>query len=225
MKKLEMNNRVLLTVFWLVLMGAACVSAETKQRTDKPFVVFKGQAQLFLDDELVASKENVVRVWHKLRKHPNNPLIQKSGLEDYTFLFGNVLREPEPNEGGGPIFRMWYFAAGNYVDGKGQSWVAYATSKDGLKWEKPKLGLYDIGGSNQNNAVWMLNGYRIAGLEGVIKDPNPRVPDDERYKMVFMGIKDEKNDRAKQYAMVVSPDGIIWKLHGIYNPIFAKNFL
>lgn len=209
--------RVLLVVFWVALIAAIDVRAETKPESRDAFVVVKGQAQLFLDDELVASKENIKRVWHKFKKHPKNPLIQKSGIEDNTYLFGNVLREPDPNQGGKVIFRMWYYACGNCATGTCSGWVGYATSDDGLNWKKPKLGLYEIGGSRENNAVWMPKKYRFGGLEGVIKDPNPNIPDDERYKMVIMGIGYENEVRTKQYLMVVSGDGILWRLHGIYH--------
>lgn len=204
--------------FLSVSMIAMALFVFAEGKADKVFVAPKGQAQVFLDDELIASKENISRVWHKLRKHPNNPLIQKSGLEHCTFLFGTVLREPDPVRGGEPIFRMWYFAAGNYVDGKGMTWVAYATSRDGIRWQKPKLGLYDIGGSKENNAVWMPDGWQLGGLSGVVKDPNPDVPKSERYKMVIMAAGHENDKRIKRYLMAVSDDGIHWKRHGFYNP-------
>ena len=73
-----MNFKVLSIVFLLILAGMIFMPAKTKAEHCGAFVVPKGQTQAFLDDELIASKENVVRVWHKLNKHPNNPLIEKS---------------------------------------------------------------------------------------------------------------------------------------------------
>ena len=32
--------------------------------------------------------------------------------------------------------------------------VSYAESEDGIHWEKPKLGIIDVGGSKQNNVVF-----------------------------------------------------------------------
>ena len=84
--------KTLLVILCTVLTATAAVPAETNQAQDKSFVVPKGQAQLFLDDELVASSKNVTRVWHKLHKHPANPLMVKSVPEKQLFLFGTVLQ-------------------------------------------------------------------------------------------------------------------------------------
>jgi len=97
----------------------ACSSTVRCADTTGRFTIPKGQSQLFLDDQLIAEKNNVTRVWHQLRKHPSNPLMLKSGSEEAIYLFGTVLRESNPIVGGNPIFRMWYYAAG-----KGITWIA-----------------------------------------------------------------------------------------------------
>jgi hypothetical protein len=168
----------------------------------------EGQAQLFLDDESLAETHGVTRVWHPLRKHPRNPLILKSGPEDILFIFGTVVREPDPATGGEPIFRMWYYAAR-----EGLTWVAYATSRDGLSWEKPQLGLIEIAGSRANNAVFCPEGWRVIGLSGVV--PDPEAPEDERYKLM---IPADKGEDDKAYLRAVSPDGIHWTLRGAFRP-------
>jgi len=76
------------------------------------FSVPKGQSQLFLDDQWIFEKNNVTRVWHRFQKHPSNPLILKSKLEEALYLFGTVLMDSDPDVGGEPIFRMWYYASG-----------------------------------------------------------------------------------------------------------------
>ena len=43
--------------------------------------------------------------------------------------------------------------------------ICYATSKDGIHWEKPDLGLVEYNGSQRNNIVW-----RGPHGAGVIKD-------------------------------------------------------
>ena len=176
-----------------------------------PFSVPKGQSQLFLDDQLVAEKRNVTRMWHCLSKNPSNPLMLKSGPEDGLYLFGTVLREPDPAAGDEPIFRMWYYAVG-----KGTTWTAYARSRDGLNWEKPELGLVELDGNRANNAVFCPQGWRLIGLAGVIKEPNPQVKENERYKLMAAARNIETEQKA--YLLAVSPDGFRWTLQSTFTP-------
>ena len=44
--------------------------------------------------------------------------------------------------------------------------TAYAESKDGIHWEKPDLGLFEIGGSRNNSAIWMGPGANMAPFKG-----------------------------------------------------------
>ncbi len=187
------------------------ITAVSAQEKMNEFIVPKGQAQLFLDDQLIAEKHNVTRVWHHLRKHPSNPLMLKSGTEEAIYLFGSVLREFDPTVGGEPIFRLWYYASG-----KGVTWTAYAMSHDGLNWEKPELGLVEIDGSRANNAVFCPRGWRPLGLAGVIKDQNPTVKEEERYKLMTAARHLETEQKA--YLLAVSPDGFRWTLRSTFTP-------
>jgi len=59
----------------------------------------------------------------------------------------------------GDIFRMYYKAwhldvgDGKLVQGHG-CFGAYAESRDGIRWTKPNLGLFEFNGSKKNNLVW-----------------------------------------------------------------------
>jgi len=80
--------------------------------------------------------EPVKRVLHQPKKHPANPLIAG---DDPSHLW--VLRETNG------LFRMWYQSNVKNPDAaKGKDLyrvtVAYAESKDGLRWEKPTLDLF-----------------------------------------------------------------------------------
>jgi len=112
--------------------------------------------------------------------------------------------------------------------------IAYAESVDGVHWDIPTLGLFEYAGSKENNIVFRddLNGS-TRGFHGgsVFVDPSS---DDERYKMLYLGIitDDEWNAFAAKYPDevdtmarrqdvggfrcvvavfgAVSPDGIHW---------------
>ncbi len=117
-----------------------------------------GPWELLLDDHLVATKVNVVRKYHEFKKHPNNPLIiSDQPWEGGMVRVGSVL----PNEDGDG-YRMWYscWTTRNDPD-KGHT--LYALSKDGIRWDKPKMNLmpWKVTGSTENNIIpgggWVLH--------------------------------------------------------------------
>jgi hypothetical protein len=77
--------------------------------------------------------------------------------------------------------------------------VMYATSRDGLHWMKPNLGLHEVLGTVSNNVV-----LRYASQGSVIKDPNPAAWPEERYKYVAWG-------HYWGFFVFTSPDGIHWR--------------
>ena len=99
----------------------------------------------------------------------------------------------------GDVYRMYY--RGSDLDATHEV-TCYAESSDGVRWEKPELGLFDFKGSKKNNIVW-------ADLHGShnlmpFKDMNPAAADSERYKAVA-GTKDYG------FYGFSSPDGLRWK--------------
>ena len=86
--------------------------------------------------------------------------------------------------------------------------VCYATSKDGVKWHKPDLGLVEYNGNKQNNIVWR-------GPHGawVFKNLNEKNPN-RRYKMIYKHIRKGNhgigNNQGNSLAVSYSPDGIHW---------------
>ena len=140
--------------------------------------------QLFLDDFWIDRSEGVTRELH----HP----VRREAA---------VARD-KPWEGGGlgymvtfwdeDRYRGWYRAGQDNL-------VAYAESTDGIHWEKPELGIFDFEGSKKNNLVWNGPGGNMSPF----RDPNPDVPNDERYKAFV---------RTGDILGLVSPDGLNWRL-------------
>jgi hypothetical protein len=115
---------------------------------EKPLGDMTGSWQLFLDDHLVSSRTNVVRRYHPFRKHKTNPImVADRPWEENVVSVNTVL----PNEDGSG-YRMWYYC---WTPRRGNQRTAtlYATSKDGIHWEKPELGLHEWDGSKANNIV------------------------------------------------------------------------
>ena len=96
--------------------------------------------RLFIDDFEIESTQNLKRRFHPPEKigtvlQPDRPWEDKSGC-----ACPMVIRDPEG-------LKMWYWNSKNDLND------LYATSEDGLHWEKPILHLAEIDGSTENNKV------------------------------------------------------------------------
>lgn len=103
----------------------------------------------------------------------------------------------------GDIVRM-YYRGSDYdpaTEKHSGQCVCYAESRDGLRFDKPALGLFEFAGSIKNNIVWKgIGAHNFAPF----KDENPACPPDERYKAVA-------SEGDKLYAFK-SADGLRWSL-------------
>lgn len=111
----------------------------------------------------------------------------------------------------GDEFRIWYLGIGDREGEDGRAhdlFVCYATSRDGVNWEKPNLGLVEYGGDKKNNRV------RINGLEEadrifmalVLHEPDDPDPE-RRFKMAI-----EFPRYHGRLAVATSADGLDWHL-------------
>ena len=167
-----------------------------------------GRKQLFLDNYVLAGLENVKRQLHPPQK------------------YGPVVRPDQAWEGGGIQIRM-----GPSWNPQEKLWMmfyccggGYATSRDGLHWEKPVLGLQRYKGSKENNLMipwtqyeWAADGSsRIIEGDGTSIRPvfyDPKDPDPKRRYKGFA----TKPPPYGQYP-AVSPDGRRWELLKTFIP-------
>ncbi len=203
-----MNRRPLQLVLLTTGLGISLVSAAPPR---KALDDLTGPWQLFVDDYLVAEKTNVVRTYHPFKKYAGNPVL--SPAEPWegrrAYLYGTVL----PNENGRG-YRMWYQGhneMGNFGGRRGYV-NAYATSKDGIHWEKPNLGIYRWRGSTANNMF--LTRKHSPGDDHnpqVIHTPWEKDPR-KKYKMITFAYAANKKKTGvdEGYWGSFSPDGIHW---------------
>jgi len=106
---------------------------------------------LFVDDYEIEQMTNLLRVVNRPRKHPAPVLVSDQPWEgDRVQAWGSVVQEPDG------LLRIWYFAFNserktNELDRGG---YAYAESRDGVHWVKPKLGVVEFRGSKENNLFY-----------------------------------------------------------------------
>ena len=93
--------------------------------------------QLFVDDFLI-EETTLKRTFHSAEYHAENPVVkpdkpwETKGRSNVAFPYGGgVWHDPADN-----LFKIWY-AVGNraWIT----HWFGYATSKDGVHWDKPAL--------------------------------------------------------------------------------------
>jgi hypothetical protein len=68
----------------------------------------------------------------------------------------------------GTAFRMYYRGTGTP-----QPVICYAESEDGTHWRKPKLGIFEINGSKENNVVMVNNPQQSTHNLSVFYDSRP----------------------------------------------------
>jgi hypothetical protein len=108
----------------------------------------------------------------------------------------------------GGELRLWYLGS----DRPGKWHVCYATSKDGMKFDKPKLGLKEFNGSKQNNLVDIpIDTAPTLSMLYEPEDPDPK----RRFKMVY-------EVSPYEIGAAYSPDGLHWTLSK-NNPILKHN--
>ena len=182
---------VILLIF--TVLDTGLVPAAEKQ-VNRSIYDAGNRVQLFVDQDLVSSSRNVSFQLHEGKKHPENPLLKaEEPFEGWKLqIYGTVLFDKE--EG---IFKMWYFS--DATDEFPHFSTHYATSTDGIHWEKPLFGTVKSKSGLKHNAV--LNGYLLASVMKDQQETNPA----QRYKMVCWRQKPPHGAH-----LMVSPDGLNW---------------
>ena len=147
------------------------------------------EPQIFVDDALIAHRQGVRRTVHACRKLPG-PVLETEkpweggGDDRRVYTYGTVLRDPQTGQ-----FRMWYNRMAR---------VLYATSSDGVHWDRPELGLVAFGDDRQTNILPASFHSPSVIFDG--EEPEPA----QRYKMLG-------HQGGKGYGVAHSADGLEWR--------------
>ncbi|MEO6436578.1 MAG: hypothetical protein ABIP55_12575 [Tepidisphaeraceae bacterium] len=136
----------------ILLADHASQASPGQSKSDQAPLAVGTSAQLFFDDQFIATSENVTITMNPPIKcgpvlKPDQP------WEDFRLTsYFTVVQD-------GDLARMYYscFAVDQW-NNKDDPWnnhafLCYAESKDGLNWIKPDLGIVEYGGSKKNNIV------------------------------------------------------------------------
>ncbi|HUT75848.1 MAG TPA: hypothetical protein VM221_13560 [Armatimonadota bacterium] len=113
----------------------------------------------------------------------------------------------------GGRYRCWYEAWGETYAHDSEGQLCYAESDDGLSWHKPELGLVEYRGATANNILiageTAFYGY---GLHGSSVFLDPTAPEQERYKLIYMGqMKGYFDGWGCAVVQAYSDDGLHWQ--------------
>lgn len=189
---------------WLIALAAVslCIVKPDDLHAAQLPILLGTETQLFVDDLLVAHKEGVVRRAHACKKLPE-PVMrpeaswEHKGVDQRIYIYGTVLRDEQTGK-----FRMWY--------NRGMR-TLFATSDDGIHWERPLLGICEFDGSKENNIVLAL-----LHSPSIVYNKDADRPD-QRYQLLGFG---EKLGRG--YCVAHSADGIHWEVYP-KNPVLPNS--
>jgi hypothetical protein len=161
----------------------------------------------FIRTDIVADQYNVERVVIPATKNPSNPvLIPDRPWEGMNArLYGTAIYDDEED-----LFKMWYIS--NHYPDK-QVYMMYATSRDGLNWVKPNLGIVDYKGSRANNIFSPGKEWGVH-QPSVVKHPDS--PADRRYALFAHA--NGRGPFGRGLLLFHSPDGVRWTPHA-KNPV------
>jgi hypothetical protein len=148
-----------------------------------------GREVLFFDLAEIDETRNVRISVCAARKHPFNPILAPSDKNawDSGWVAPWAMRGFVYDEKDG-LFKGWYNGA---MLGGGPSYTGFITSRDGVVWERPDLGLFESGGNKHNNIVHSL-GWGCVELDRGEADPA------SRFKLLAFD------------NIAFSPDGVHW---------------
>lgn len=169
---------------------------------------------LLLDSRIIEKTGNVQLTVGVVHKDENNPLFGEDKAWEPRFdnPYCSIIYDEEEQ-----IFKCWYsifIKSGPHGDFPGEgipseqrAWiewtegdrnygVCYTTSRDGIHWEKPELGIIEFNGKKNNNIV-----IEFEHGVSVIKDLHESDPQ-KRYKAI--------HPMSENSAVWFSADGIHW---------------
>ncbi|MGE3315289.1 MAG: hypothetical protein AB7O26_09245 [Planctomycetaceae bacterium] len=204
-------------------VGEEVAVAAKPDRRREPYLT-----ELFLDNELLEATPSVSRRLHPPKKHLLNPVVgcerwcDGNILEPYTTMYDEEDK----------LFKMWARSGSDSKServGGNAAYMTYFTSKDGVRWDRPDLGVVEIAGRRDHNIVFtgdmvlksptpisygpekfvvpskaMTPQGKKAFFWSVNKHPNPR---NESERFVATAIV---QDHRRGAHIVTSPDGIHW---------------
>lgn len=177
---------------------------------DSTNLFVKGLTQLFIDNVVIESVQDITRRWHTPERRKKSPVIKKDKPWEHVtyFTYSNyaVLFDEKDR-----LFKCWYEDLKPVPDlnSRHYSCQLYAESADGIHWKKPELDVSPVDG-RKTNIVLGGGDFGEAHSMSVVIDKHPRHPE-ERFRAVFTRMWNVEKESKERIECAHSPDGIHWK--------------
>lgn len=181
---------------------------------------------LFIDDYMIAHIDGMRRVVNQPTKYSGNPVIKPdTPWEGYCSIYGTAMYDEREN-----LFRIWYLTiprdrGKQPLPHRGSlraphtTLAAYATSVDGIHWDKPNLDQFPYDNIAETNLL-DIGRYNCEGISVLFDslDPDP----ERRYKAFYWdhgsgGFQEREDGRMlcmpgpeDGTCVAFSPDGLRW---------------
>ena len=183
------------TTLLAVAITAVLSTSSTATALAADAVRIDDRRELFVDDYLVDRLDGGARLELHHPQPQEKVLTMDRPWEGIYSGYFTVLRD-------GATLRMYYRGLPVAKHTRDVEVTCVAESDDGVRWTKPDLGIYEVGGTRENNVV--LARHRACHNFAPFIDTNPTARPDERYKGVGGTGK-------PGLVALVSADGLRWR--------------
>lgn len=173
------------------------------------------QKQLFLDDRWFDTNQGMTLCVNPPVK-AERVLLPEKPWESYGICCYHTVLEHEG------VYKMWYDAISLEAhEAPHERVMCYATSEDGIHWQRQNVNLFEWEGLRENNIV-------MAGANGSVMI-DPLAPEDERYKALVIIKENEVWPESRgcvcgcydgkyfmELYLCTSPDGLHWRRRDPY---------
>ena len=173
----------------IIAIGVFCQGLQAQGESP---VALGDRRELFVDGFMIDTLKNLELRLH--RPHREGTALRfdapwEGGFSGYVAVLND--------EG---VYRMYYRGAPGSPT---PAVVCYAESRDGVLWEKPSLGIYEVMGTRENNVI-LADAEPYTHNFCPFIDTRPGVPPAERFKALA-------GDEKSGLVAFVSTDGIHWR--------------
>ncbi len=190
-----LRTAILIVASMLVLLATASVWSQP--------IDIGSRRELFVDRLLIDTMDRAdLRLHHPAKApRPASPLPERH--------YFTVIKD-------GDLYRAYWRGTdpsytGETHTGHAGEIVCYGESRDGHEWEFPNLGLHELGGTRDNNAILAKQPPFLTNFTPFL-DTRPGMKSGERYKALagYPGPGDKRGKSAPGLFAFVSADGVHW---------------
>lgn len=166
-----MGTRILVVLACLLTVSLDTALPAEQAKSGEPIDI-GSRLELFVDHFLIDRLEGARLMLG--RPEPAGTVLTADRPWEGSFNFGyEVIRD-------GGVHRLFYRGWSE----RGPVGVCYAESRDGVRWEKPNLGLVEVDGTRENNVVALVDESGLSPINNLYPfiDSRPGVPASERVK-------------------------------------------